>query len=87
MELKGDLCSANMPAVMAPLSSLSAMIIDCARAALLEKNYVDALENVLTVASVDDHPEVTAALAMIVLEIVAALRTRARGHEGQGGVY
>jgi hypothetical protein len=66
--------SASVPAVFAPLSSLSEMMIECARLALLQKDYVNALENMLTVASVDDHPEVTAALAIVVLEIIAALR-------------
>jgi hypothetical protein len=65
--------SEDAPAVASPLSSLSAMMIECTRVALLEKDYVNALENILTVASVDDRPEVTVALAATVLDIAGAL--------------
>ncbi len=65
--------SEDAPAVTSPLPSLSAMMIESTRVALLEKDYVNAFENILTVASVDDRLEVTVALAATVLDIVDAL--------------
>jgi hypothetical protein len=53
-----------------PVSSLTGMMIECARMALREKDYGNALEYLLTVASVDDHPEVTRALGATALCIV-----------------
>jgi hypothetical protein len=50
------------------------MMLDCAEAARIERDYVARLEYVLTVSSVDNHPNVTAALAATVLEIIEALR-------------
>jgi hypothetical protein len=52
------------------LSSLSKMMIDCTRAALSGREYENALEYALAVASVDEHPGVTVALAVTVLEIL-----------------
>lgn len=59
----------------APLiSSLSWMMIERTRAALFEKDYENALEYALTVASVDGHPEVTKALAVVILYIIDDLK-------------
>jgi hypothetical protein len=50
------------------------MMLDCAEAARIERDYANALEYLLAVASVDNHPKVTAALADTLLDIVEALK-------------
>lgn len=57
-----------------PISSLSKMMVERTKVALRERDYENAIEYVLTVASVDDHPEVTIALAATVLWIIDALK-------------
>jgi hypothetical protein len=60
--------------VARPISSLSKMMVERTEAALREKDYENALEHILTVASVDDHPEVTTALTATALWIVDDLK-------------
>jgi integration host factor subunit alpha len=63
-----------LPSVTAPrLSALSRMMLQSAEAALSEHDYVSAFEYILTVASVDDHPEVTVVFAVTLLDIIEAL--------------
>jgi hypothetical protein len=58
---------------IAPLSSLSKMMLDSVEVALAEAEYVSALEYIIVVAAVDKHPDVTIALASTVLEIISAI--------------
>lgn len=48
-------------------------MIERTEAALSERDYVSALEYILAVSSVDDHPEVTATLVIAVLDVIEAL--------------
>ena len=54
------------------LAALSRLMIHSARTALIEEDYVNALQYMLSVASVDQHPDVTIALAVTVLDVVDA---------------
>jgi hypothetical protein len=56
-----------------PASSLTRMMLERVEASLIEKDYVSALEQMFSVASVDTHPEVTTALAATVFEVICAL--------------
>jgi hypothetical protein len=61
-----------------PLTALSKMMIDSARSAVADDDYVNALRYVFAVASVDKHRDITTALVVTVLDVVDVLEL-ARG--------
>jgi hypothetical protein len=62
------------------------MMLNCAEAALSERDYINALEYMLAVSSVDDHPDVTTALAVTVFDIIDAMELSSQGIEHKNAI-